>query len=419
MKNKVLISILIICLITITTLSITILIPAYTASIEKKEELEEKLKREEQIRNAKIIVELKNDLTIPFNSIARVSDFIANINGNIIDDYEIDTTSLGEVEIKFNYINEENIEIPYSYKVNVVDVIPPLIWLSSSYSVYTTYDGNLLDDIMCGDDYDDNPICTIEGNYDTKKVGNYNLTFVAKDSSGNETRQKFTLYVKEKKQSSSSSVGTPSRTKFTDVIANYKADNAKVGIDVSSWQGDIDFEKVKNASVEFVIIRVGSTRGINGEYFVDKKFIQNIEGFNNVGIPVGIYFYSYANSKESAINDANWLLEQIKGYKVDLPIFYDWESWSFYNEFNLSFYNLTNNAKAFINTVEKAGYKGGLYSSKNYLEKVWLRIDTPIWLAHYTKQTSYKGPYSYWQMCSNGLVDGIYGNVDINIMYLK
>ncbi|MDE5889178.1 MAG: glycoside hydrolase family 25, partial [Bacilli bacterium] len=216
---------------------------------------------------------------------------------------------------------------------------------------------------------------------------------------------------------SSSSNSTPTYTYLNDVIANYKTDNTKIGIDVSSWQGDINFQAVKDAGVEFVFIRVGSTRGIGGEYFVDKKFTQNIKGFNEVGIPVGIYFYTYANSKESAINDAKWVLEQIEGYKIDLPIAYDWESWSFYNEFHQSFYSTTMNAKAFLDTIYDAGYDGLLYSSKRYLEQVWYDTGYETWLAHYTNQTSYEGTYRYWQMCSNGRVNGINGNVDINIMY--
>ena len=81
---------------------------------------------------------------------------------------------------------------------------------------------------------------------------------------------------------------------------------------------------------------------------------------------------------------------------------------------------MTKNAKAFLDTVAESGYQGTLYSSKNYLEKVWYDLDYPVWLAHYTndlKESSYEGEYSYWQLCSNGKVDGINGNVDINIMY--
>ena len=80
------------------------------------------------------------------------------------------------------------------------------------------------------------------------------------------------------------------RTIIWDVIKKHKNDYTAIGIDVSSWLGDINFQKVKEAGVEFVFIRVGSTKGINGKYFVDKQFVDNIKGFNEVGIPVGIYF---------------------------------------------------------------------------------------------------------------------------------
>ena len=75
------------------------------------------------------------------------------------------------------------------------------------------------------------------------------------------------------------------------------------------------------------------------------------------------------------------------------------------------------NAKAFLDTIQNRGYQGMLYSSKNYLEKVWFDIGYPVWLAHYTSKTSYTGKYDYWQLCSNGKVPGISGNVDINIYY--
>ncbi len=76
------------------------------------------------------------------------------------------------------------------------------------------------------------------------------------------------------------------------------------------------------------------------------------------------------------------------------------------------------NAKAFLDTISNEGYKGLLYSSKNYLEKVWFPLDEyEVWLAHYTKQTNYEGDYKYWQLASNGRVSGINGFVDVNIMY--
>ena len=414
-KNKILIGVLLSCFLINFSLISFVIYPSFS---KKQEEIIKEKEQEEIVKNATIIVNLKEDLSASFFSEKRVSDYIDYINGTIIDDYIIDTTAIGEKEIKFEYINDENIKVPYSYKINVIDDVAPQVWLSGSKSITTEYNGNLLDDIVCADNIDDNPKCEIIGDYNTKKVGSYKLTFKASDKSGNETIKNFTLKVKEPaKKSSSNSTTKKTRTLFSEVIKEHKTDKTKIGIDVSSWQGDIDFEAVKKAGVEFVFIRVGSTRGINGEYFVDKKFKRNIEGFNKVGIPVGIYFYSYANSKESAIRDAKWVLKQIEGYKIDLPIVYDWESWSFYNEFNQSFYSLSKNAKAYLDTMQEAGYEGLLYSSKNYLEKVWYDTGYDVWLAHYTKQTSYKGKYKYWQMCSNGKIDGISGNVDINIYY--
>lgn len=398
---------LILIITTIVILIISLAIPRIKKFIEN-----------EKIKNASIIVELNGDLSVPFNTEKRVSDFIQNINGKIVDDYKINTTKLGEKTIKFEYINDENIKIPYSFKIDVVDMTAPIVWLGSSYSITTKFEGNLTEKIMCVDDIDDAPDCKIEGDYDTTKSGSYELKYIATDDSGNEKVWPFTLYVNEPSKGNGSS-SKPSRTKFEDAIKNYKNEKTKVGIDVSSWQGDINFEKVKSAGVEFVIIRVGSKWGMDGDYFIDSKFEQNIEGFNKVGLPVGIYFYSYAKNSKEAYEEAMWIIDKIKKYKIDLPIAFDWENWSSFNKYNLSMYSLTEMSKVFLNTIEKHGYRGMNYSSKSYLEGIWFDTGYPTWLAHYTKQTNYEGDYMFWQFCNNGLVDGINGNVDLNVMYLK
>ena len=204
---------------------------------------------------------------------------------------------------------------------------------------------------------------------------------------------------------------------FEEIKQNYKTASSKIGLDVSKWQGDIDFTKLKEAGVEFVMIRVGRTKGRKGKYLIDEKFVQNIKGANKAKIPVGVYFYSYASSSKEAIADAKWVLKQIKKYQVDLPIAFDWEEWSSFNEYNLSFFGLTSMAEDFIKTVEKAGYQGMLYSSKTYLENIWLETNSIIWLAHYTSKTDYAKDFKMWQVCSNGKVEGINGAVDVDIMY--
>lgn len=372
-----------------------------------------------RVKFANVELILKDDLQVAFLSDVKVSDFIESINGEIVDDKRIDTTKIGEQKIEFEYINDDGIKLECSYDIEVVDVTPPVIWLNSSYSVNVGSTISLVDDILCGDDYDSDPICEVIGEYNMNEEGSYDLVFKATDSSGNVTEQEFTLNVREPSGGGSSSNSSRTRTDFADVIREYKSESTEIGIDVSHWQGDIDFDALKEAGVEFIIIRVGTADGIDGDYVLDRKFIQNIEGANKVGIPVGIYFYSYADTKERAVADANWILEQIEGYDVDLPIAFDWENWSFYNDFNLSFFGLTDMANSFLSVFEDAGYEGMLYSSKNYLERIWLDTNYPIWLAHYTSQTNYEGDFDFWQLCNNGRVDGIDGDVDINIRYLS
>ena len=371
-----------------------------------------------RIKNARIEVVLKNNLTAEFTEEKKVSDFIESINGNIIDDYVINTTSLGKKEIKFQFKNDQNIIVPYEYEIEVIDTVQPVVWLSNVYQVTKGSNINLTDKILCGDNQDNKPKCTVEGNYDLNTVGDYPLLFKAEDKSGNITEKQFVLRVIEPSNTNAPRTTVePTYTDFNQAKNQYKTDKTQIGIDVSGWQGEIDFEKIKNAGVEFIMIRVGGTRGTNGEYFVDKYFKRNIEEANKYGIKAGIYFYSYANSKESAMKDAKWVIKQIKDYDIDLPIAFDWEEWAYFNDYNLSFFGLTSMAESFLETIEDAGYEGMLYSSKSYLENIWLPTKYDIWLAHYTIQTNYQGKYKLWQLCENGKIDGIDGAVDINVMY--
>lgn len=371
-----------------------------------------------RIKYAKIEVTLVDDMTLEFNGKKKVSDYIKSINGKIIDDYIIDSSTLGEKTIDFEFINDDNIKVKYSYDISVVDTVSPVIWLNDSYYVTKGSKDTLLEDILCGDNYDNKPKCEIIGEYDLNTINNYPLTFKATDSSNNVTTKDFVLKVYEPKKSSTSS-SKVNYTMFNDIKEKYKKEDIKIGIDVSLWQGDIDFKKIKDSGVEFVFIRVGYMKGTKGERVLDSKFKQNIENANKYDIPVGIYYYSYASNKEEAKQDAKWVLKQIKNYDVSLPIAFDWEDFADYNSYNLSFYNLTSMADEFIKEVNKKGYKGLLYGSKNYLEKIWLSNSHDTWLAHYASSTNYQGKYSYWQITDTGKVDGINGTVDIDIYYKK
>ncbi len=375
--------------------------------------------REEQ-ENKRIDAEavtLKENLTIEFGKKAKVSDFIENLNGTLLDDYEIDTEKLGNIPVSFEFINIKNKKRTATFDINTIDVTAPQIFSGSSYTVQKGYSKNLTDVLLSGDDIDDNPIRKIVGEYDFNTSGSYNLTYIVTDSSGNETKRDFTLNVIEPQQSPTATI--PKEPVYLDdVLSNYKTEKTKIGIDVSKWQGEIDWQKVKNAGIEFAIIRMGYQTDYDGEYVIDPYFIANIEGAKAENLPVGIYFYSYAKNIQQAKEQAEWVKENLKNYEIDLPIAFDWESWNSFNTAGMSFYTINKSANIFLDTLTNSGYKGMLYGSKSYLEKIWYPTHHDTWLAHYTSQTNYQGEYILWQMCDTGRIDGINGNVDIDIMYI-
>ena len=384
-----------------------------------------KLYKNYRIKHAKKIVELKTKEIEVFEDI-KVKDIIKKINGKLITNPKINTTKIGKQEIEFKYKTNDNIEVPYTIKIKVVDKIPPTIDYPGTYTVEVNSitKKKLEKSLFCGDNYDDTPKCTIEGDYNLKEEGEYKVFLQGEDSSNNKIQYPFTLRVRPKiknntnnKTSNNNSTET-NTIDFNDIVKKYKTKKTQIGIDVSHWQEKINYNKVKKSGVEFVYIRVGRGDGIGKDLVLDDKFEEYIKGFNKVNIPVGVYFYSDANNEKAAKKEAQWLLSKIKKYKVDLEIVFDWENWDDYQDYKLSFYHLSKTAEAFINTVEEKGYKGMLYSSKYYLENIWYPVDTNIWLAHYTEQTNYKKDYKVWQICENGKVKGINDNqVDIDIRY--
>lgn len=373
--------------------------------------------------NVRIVVDnsgftLNDDLTVNVYSDVKVKDFIKDIDGKVVDNNKIDTTLLGTVEVEFIYLNSENRKRKGTFEVEVKDLEEPLIWLSNSYSVRVGDDVSLEDEILCADNYDSNPSCKITGDYDLNTAGNYSLVYEAEDSSGNKESVDFNLNVYEPR--SITSGGSSSEVTYTDfnaILEEHKTDDTLVGIDVSKWQGAIDFSKVKEAGAEFVIIRVGHQNGVGGEYLLDPYFKRNIGKALDNDLKVGIYFYSYADSKKEARKQAEWVIKQIKDYDITLPIAFDFESFSSFNNMNLSLYQLNEVAESYFSTLEDKGYDTMLYGSKNYLNAIWKYNTNKVWLAHYTDQTDYDKDYMMWQLCQDGVIDGINGYVDIDILY--
>ena len=361
---------------------------------------------------------LKDDLTVNVYSDVKVKDFIKDIDGKVIDNNKINTNKLGKIDIEFLYLNSDNKKRIGTFEVEVKDLEEPLIWLSNSYSVRVGDDVNLEDEILCADNYDSNPSCKIIGDYDLNTAGNYSLTYEAKDSSGNKESVDFTLYVYEPREVTGGGGNSDiTYTDFKEIVTKHKTNDTLVGIDVSKWQGAIDFSKVKEAGAEFVIIRVGHQNGVGGEYVLDPYFKRNIKEALKNDLKVGIYFYSYADSNKEAKKQARWIIKQIKDYNITLPIAFDFECFSSFNTMNLSLFELNEVAKSYFSTLEDKGYKTMLYGSKNYLNAIWKYNTNQVWLAHYTDKTDYDKDYMMWQLCQDGVIDGINGFVDIDILY--
>lgn len=203
------------------------------------------------------------------------------------------------------------------------------------------------------------------------------------------------------------------------------------GIDVSKWQGKIDWAKVKDSSIDFAIIRIGY-RGENGIIYKDSNADYNIQQAQKSGVLVGVYFFSTATSIREAIQEAQWTVEAIKGYCISYPVVYDCEGFlrSESRMYHLTAKQRTDNAIAFLDEIKKNGYEGMFYSATSQLEdeNCWetKRISDAymVWIARYTTpaypQTvspDYEGRYDMWQYTNRGEVRGIPGNVDMIVSY--
>ena len=198
--------------------------------------------------------------------------------------------------------------------------------------------------------------------------------------------------------------------------------NSRVGIDVSKWNGDIDWDKVKNAGVEFAIIRAGYRGSSTGSLVEDPYFAANMKGARASGIPVGVYFFTQAVNEVEAVEEASAVLQLIREYQLDYPVFIDTEGaggGGRADELDVETRTLV--CEAFCRTIENAGYHAGVYASRNwYNNRLHAdRLDGQycIWLAEYRSVPLYQGYYQLWQYTSKGKIDGISGNVDMNISY--
>ena len=193
-----------------------------------------------------------------------------------------------------------------------------------------------------------------------------------------------------------------------------------MGIDVSRWNGNIDWNAVKNSGVSYVIIRCGYRGSSQGTLIVDPMFQNNIRGATDAGLKVGVYFFTQAIDKVEAVEEASMVLDLIKNYRISYPVFLDVES-SGGRADGISKETRTEVCKTFCQTIQNGGYTAGIYANKTWLTE---KIDPgqlgayKIWLAQYASVPTYTGRYDMWQYMSTGKVSGITGNVDLNLSYL-
>ena len=262
-----------------------------------------------------------------------------------------------------------------------------------------------LDEIISyGDDHDPHPTMTWEGDFDPDEPGEYPITVTLTDSAGNSADYDVTVSVPWEKMTSHCSF---------DLFLSQN-EGKSCGIDVSVWQGDVDYEAVKNAGAEFVLMRIGYGDSYSSE--VDEKFTQNLENARAAGLRVGVYYYSSADSPEGAAAQADWIAQQLDGAELDFPVAYDWENFSCYQAWGMSFDTLNAIYAAFAERMAKHGYDTMLYAEPNTLGRAWYLSGKTVWLADYGVNTDYEGDFYMRQCWNTGRIDGIDGDVDLNVL---
>ncbi len=193
-----------------------------------------------------------------------------------------------------------------------------------------------------------------------------------------------------------------------------------LGVDLSYWQGDsIDWEQVAGAGVEFVIIRMAWRGTQKGTISQDEYAALNYQGARAAGLKVGGYFFSQAITPQEAVEEAEFLLDMVQDWEIEMPLVFDWEYIdSSARTADMDGQTLTACSKAFCDTIQKAGYEAMIYFNP---DQAWRKLNLEelvgyeFWLAHYATTMTYQHRIHMWQYTDQGSVPGIDGNVDLNL----
>lgn len=214
----------------------------------------------------------------------------------------------------------------------------------------------------------------------------------------------------------------------TDGYIRYEDGKSVLGVDVSEHQGTIDWKAVKDAGMEFVIMRIGYRGMTEGLLNVDATFEQNYQSALDAGLKVGVYFFSQAVTEEEAQKEADFVLDTLNGRELSYPIVFDWETPIPSEElpaedlraYDMSGEEVTSFAKTFCQRIEDRGYTACVYTNKHMaynsfnLEEL---KDYPLWYAEYQPAPSLYYDFRIWQYSASGTVPGIAGSVDLNICF--
>ena len=364
------------------------------------------------------VVSPRDNLVFEYGDKIVLDNLVSIEDGYLINgDKEYDYKDTGEQTVTIDYQDTKKHKGKYDVIINIVDSVKPVLSISNNLYVLKDNDIDVCKRAFYADNADRNTACQVIGDIDTTKEGKYKVNVKVTDASGNYVDKDVTVNVIEKFEETPEVEIVPD--KIEDMILKYKTKDTLIGIDVSNHQGDIDWETVKNSGVEFVFIRIGYGHNREAKIMEDEKFRKNLEGARNVGLKVGLYFYSYATEIWEAEEQANWIVKTLNGEKIDLPIVFDYETWKSFPTYNINIVDLNKVAKRFLDILHDNGYEGMNYSSKYYLNTIWNISEYPTWLAHYVSKTNYDKDFKVWQFSNTGEVPGINGFVDLDVLYLE
>ena len=367
------------------------------------------------------VINLSDNLTFQYDDEVYLYDTISIIDGNILtENYLINTDELGSKEIEISYKDSNKWKKTYKYSIDVVDKIAPLLSVGKNlYVGVGNKDEEILKNAFWGDNCDREVDVKINGEYDLNTLGNYPVEIVASDDSGNKSSVNSTIHVYQPKNNNTNNNNTTTKQgiDINYFLKNYKTENTSIGLDISEFQVVTDFNAIKEAGIDFVILRIGFGPRSDYSFYTDNRFEEYYKGAKEAGLKVGAYYFSYATTVDEVDYEINYVLDMLKNKEIDLWVSYDWENWKDFKNAHMSFTDLNKMAKKFVKAMNDNGYKGMNYGSKAYLDEIWNLTGIDTWLAHYNKETSYNKPFNIWQITDEGKVPGISNLVDVDILF--